>query len=424
MNESASTAAALGGPSASPWPRIAIGDVARTSSGTTPSRRRAERYFAGGTVPWVKTLDLRNGEISATDECVTDLAVQETSLQMYPPGTVLVAMYGGFNQIGRTGLLRIPACVNQALSAIQVNRDRVLPEYLLAVLNFRVEHWKAVASSSRKDPNITGNDVRAFELPLPSMDEQRSIAAALADVDALFAKLDQQIVKKRDLQRAVMQQLLAGRTRLAGFSAPWPESSFGELFEFLRNASNSRADLSASGEVGYVHYGDIHLHSSPFIDARRDLLTFIDADKVKSTPPLRDGDVLMADASEDTEAIGKAVEITGLGGLRAVGGLHTLVLRPRPGRLARGFAGYVQFMPAVRTALVRAATGVSVYGVSKSSVRAIVTPLPGVEEQSAIAEFLSDMGAEIVALEARREKTRQLKQGMMQALLTGRIRLV
>ncbi len=81
-------------------------------------------------------------------------------------------------------------------------------------------------------------------------------------------------------------------------------------------------------------------------------------------------------------------------------------------------------MPAVRTALVRAATGVSVYGVSKSSVRAIVTPVPGVEEQSAITEILSEMGAEIAALEARRDKTRQLKQGMMQALLTGRIRLV
>lgn len=273
-------------------------------------------------------------------------------------------------------------------------------------------------------PHISPVDIRqfAFRIPLDEA-EQRVIAAALSDVDALLAKLDQLIAKKRDLKHAAMQQLLTGRTRLAGSSAPWPESSFGEVFEFLRNASNSRADLSASGDVGYVHYGDIHLHSSPFFDARRDLLTFIDAGKVKSTPPLRDGDVLMADASEDTEAIGKAVEITGLGGRRAVGGLHTLVLRPRPGRLARGFAGYVQFMPAVRAALVRAATGVSVYGVSKSSVRAIVTPLPGVEEQSVIAEILSDMGAEIAALEVRRDKTRQLKQGMMQALLTGRIRL-
>jgi type I restriction enzyme S subunit len=297
--------------------------------------------------------------------------------------------------------------------------------FVLATLLGHAFSVFAESASARSGiPKINRDELAEFSVATPPPAEQNAIATALSDVDALLAKLGQLIAKKRDLMQGAMQQLLTGRTRLAGFSDTWRESSFGELFEFLRNASNSRADLSASGDVGYVHYGDIHLHSSPFFDSRRDLLTFIDAGKVKSTPSLRDGDVLMADASEDTEAIGKAVEITGLGGLRAVGGLHTLVLRPRPGRLARGFAGYVQFMPAVRTAIVRAATGVSVYGVSKSSVRAIVTPLPGVEEQSAIAEILSDMGAEIVALEARREKTRQLKQGMMQALLTGRIRLV
>jgi type I restriction enzyme S subunit len=150
MTGAASAAHDVASLSAPHWPRAALGDVARTSSGTTPSRRRAERYFASGTVPWVKTLDLRNGEIWATDECVTELAVRETNLQVYPPGTVLVAMYGGFNQIGRTGLLRISACVNQALSAVQVNRNRVVPEYLLAVLNFRVEHWKVVASVTNR----------------------------------------------------------------------------------------------------------------------------------------------------------------------------------------------------------------------------------------------------------------------------------
>lgn len=91
------------------WQRVKLGEVAHTSSGTTPSRRDAERYFANGTIPWVRTLDLRNGEIWTTDEQVTDAALEETSLLVYPPGTVLVAMYGGFNQIGRTGLLRVSA---------------------------------------------------------------------------------------------------------------------------------------------------------------------------------------------------------------------------------------------------------------------------------------------------------------------------
>ena len=99
-------------------------------------------------------------------------ALNETSLRIYPVGTVLIAMYGGFKQIGRTGLLRIPAAVNQAITAIQPATNILWPEYLLMALNYRVDHWKGVASSSRKDPNITSHDIRSFCIALPSVSEQ------------------------------------------------------------------------------------------------------------------------------------------------------------------------------------------------------------------------------------------------------------
>jgi type I restriction enzyme S subunit len=86
------------------WEVKALGEVASTSSGTTPSRGLAQRYFSGGSINWVKTLDLNNSEIHSTDELVTHIALDETSLKIYPIGTVLIAMYGGFNQIGRTGI--------------------------------------------------------------------------------------------------------------------------------------------------------------------------------------------------------------------------------------------------------------------------------------------------------------------------------
>jgi type I restriction enzyme S subunit len=116
-----------------------------------------ERYFRDGSIAWVKTMDLNDCEITLTSEQVTELALKETSLRVYPVGTVLVAMYGGFQQIGRTGLLRIPATVNQAISAIQPDSAKLLSEYLLANLNHRVDYWKRVASSSRKDPNINSH---------------------------------------------------------------------------------------------------------------------------------------------------------------------------------------------------------------------------------------------------------------------------
>jgi type I restriction enzyme S subunit len=100
------------------------------------------------------------------------------------------------------------------------------------------------------------------------------------------------------------------------------------------------------------------------------------------------------------------------------------LLRGDPRFLAGNFKAYLQFIPAVKKALARLATGISVYGVSKHSVRSIEVALPNVEEQTAIASVLSDMDAEIEALEARLAKTRLLKQGVMQELLTGRTRLV
>src|SRR5690242_11648777 len=77
------------------WDASTLGSLCATSSGTTPPRRMHERYYRNGPIPWVKTLDLNNSEIFSTEESVTDFALQETSLQLNPPGSVLVAMYGG-----------------------------------------------------------------------------------------------------------------------------------------------------------------------------------------------------------------------------------------------------------------------------------------------------------------------------------------
>jgi type I restriction enzyme, S subunit len=120
------------------WQVAALGAVSETSSGTTPPRALQERYYQNGSIFWVKTLDLNNSDIFFTEENVTELALKETSLKCYPIGTVLVAMYGGFNQIGRTGLLGQPATVNQAITAVRPNKSHLVAQYLIRNLNYRV----------------------------------------------------------------------------------------------------------------------------------------------------------------------------------------------------------------------------------------------------------------------------------------------
>lgn len=159
------------------WQRIRIGDLFRTRSGTTP-RRDNSAYFEGGCIPWVKTLDLTDGPVRETDEKITELALKVTNLEILPKGTVLIAMYGGFNQIGRSGVLEIEAAHNQAMTAL-LPSDKVEPYFLNAILISSKEYWKSVANSTRKDPNITKSDVLNFELPLPDIEIQRAIVTQL-----------------------------------------------------------------------------------------------------------------------------------------------------------------------------------------------------------------------------------------------------
>lgn len=230
--------------------------------------------------------------------------------------------------------------------------------------------------------------------------------------------------KKRDIQQATMQQLLTGKTRLPGFSGEWKVRKFGEIFQFLNTANNSRSDLSENGEIKYIHYGDIHTKWRSFLDCSSDELPLIQRDKVRNVPFLEDGDLVMVDASEDYEGLGISVEVKNATGRKVVAGLHTLLLRGEKEVLADGFKGYLQYIPAVKDLLKKAATGISVYGISKNNVKNISICLPDITEQRAIATILSDMNAEIAALEQKLEKLRALKQGMMQELLTGKTRLI
>ena len=130
------------------------------------------------------------------------------------------------------------------------------------------------------------------------------------------------------------------RTELGLFPAEWSVCSIGELFDFLRTASNSRADLDGTGDTAYLHYGDIHIRFNHFIDFSCDNVPRLAADTRDAAALLRNGDLIVADASEDEAGVGKSVEIRNLGSTIAVSGLHTLLLRPKNWRTIEGYRGY------------------------------------------------------------------------------------
>jgi type I restriction enzyme S subunit len=246
-------------------------------------------------------------------------------------------------------------------------------------------------------------------------------------VDGLLGGLDQLIAKKRDLKQAAMQQLLTGQTRLPGFHGEWEVKTFGELFNFSGGYSASRDQLSSEGHC-YLHYGDIHGATKTTVDVRADYQNIPKLDiplkQVAAKSLLEDGDVVFVDASEDDEGTSRHVVVVNKENKPFISGLHTIVAKSKTDELAHEYRRYCFQTAAVRQQFLFYAVGTKVSGISKTNIAKLKMFVPKVPEQTAIAEVLTEMDAELAALEQRREKTRAFKQAMMQELLTGRIRLI
>jgi len=269
--------------------------------------------------------------------------------------------------------------------------------------------------STIKHIYITIVDKMLLGIPLDKV-EQRAIAEALNDVDGLLAGLDRLIAKKRDLKQAAMQQLLSGQTRLPGFHGEWGAKRLGALGAFLKG-SGVKKDEAISGDLPCVRYGEIYTHHD---DVVREFNSFISVAVAATSTPLQKGDVLFAGSGETKEEIGKAVAF--VHECEAYAGGDIVVFRPDGANAL--FLGYYLNSRPIQKQKASRGQGDAVVHISAASLAAIELAIPSLPEQTAIAEVLTEMDAELMGLGQRREKTSALKQAMMQELLTGRTRLV
>lgn len=426
------------------WEVYTLHEICGFGGGTTPPRSQHDRYFVGGNNNWIKTTDLNNSLIGLAEEQITDLAISETGLKKHPVGTVLVAMYGGFNQIGRTGLITQPSAINQALVAVKPKPKKLDSYYLLSELNYNVDYWKGVASSSRKDPNITSNDVKNYKIALPSVEEQTAIANALSDVDALLTELEKLIAKKQAIKTATMQQLLTGKTRLPQFATyaegekqgqskgtktseqgeipeDWDVTSIASLTRNIidyRGRTPKKLGMDwGGGDIVALSAGNV---KKGFIDFEEDCYLGSDALYKKW---MKNGDVEKDDIVFTMEApLGNVALIPD--SKRYILSQRTVLLQLNREEYEPTFVYQLMMSNHFQNLLSDSATGSTAQGIKRTRFEQLLLCLPSSkEEQMAIATILSDMDSEIQILEQRLAKTRQIKQGMMQELLTGRTRL-
>lgn len=262
-------------------------------------------------------------------------------------------------------------------------------------------------------------------IPVPSLTEQENIAEAISDADRIIHLLEKLTNKKKAIKQGAMQELLKGKKRLPGFDGMWQSFVFGDLFDFVPNNAFTRAQMDVSGRVKNIHYGDILTKFGAYISADSKDIPYIakeiDLSRFSEKCYLQSGDLVIADTAED-DTVGKALEVINVD-CPVLAGQHTLLCRPKI-KFAPKFLGYYLNSECYHAQLLPYIVGTKVSSVSKASVAQTKLVIPEYEEQQAIAEILSNMDAEIEVLEKKLEKYRLVKQGMMQQLLTGKIRLV
>ncbi len=282
-------------------------------------------------------------------------------------------------------------------------------------------------------PGFNLGQLRAMCLKVPPLPEQRAIASTLRDVDVLLVALDHLIAKKRDIKQAAMQELLTGKRRLPGFacSKGYKQTEVGLIPENweIRSASS----ILNKGRLGGNYPNQDKETNYPLIKMGNIGRGNIDNEKIEyiidgvvpnEMDRLRYGDLLF-NTRNTLDLVGKVAVWRDELPL-AYYNSNLMRLEFKPDEIASTFfANYAFNSTGCISRLREIATGTtSVAAIYTRDLLKIPFPLPPLPEQHAIATVLSDMDSEIAALEARREKTRALKQGMMQELLTGRIRLV
>ncbi len=372
-----------------------------------------------GDYPFYKVSDMNNEGntlfMGKSNHWVTEVTRKEIGARAFPAGSIIFAKIGAAIFLERKRILSRPSCIDNNVMALIFESDKADFRFFHYVF-LTIELGKLVSATAL--PSLNGRDIAALNLAVPPLPEQRAIAATLADADGLIAALEGMIAKKRDIKQAAMQHLLTGKTRLPGFSGEWEVKRLGEVFEIGSSKRVFQSEWKTQGVPFYRAREIVLLADNEAIENQ----LFVSRDLYESYK-----------ANSGVPEVGDML-VTGVGTLGRVfvvesdqefyfkdGNIIWFKIR---GKMSAGFLRQLFLTEEIMRQIKDSAGGSTVGTYTISGAKKTVIPFPSLSEQAAIAEVLSDMDADLAALEARAAKARAVKQGMMQELLTGRVRLV
>lgn len=376
----------------SDWVYCTFKDVLNTfSSGATPYRAIPEYYK--GKIRWISSGELNYNVIYDTIEHISETAVKNTNLKMHESGTFLMAITGleAEGTRGRCAIVGAPSTTNQSCLALNGTK-KLGTDYLFWFYRQWGDYLAFKYCQGTKQQSYTASIVKKLPICCPkNTKEQTAIATALSDTDALIAALDKKIAKKQQIKQGTMQQLLTGKKRLPGFSGEWVERKIGDALSIKHGRDQKQIEClngkyPVLGTGGVIGRTDIPLYSKESVLIGRK--GTIDKPYYYNTPFWTVDTLFYSEINSGYDA---------------------------------KYLFYI--FNQIDWYLYNEASGVP--SLNAKVIESIKIIIPQTKsEQAAIAQILTDMDNEIAQLEKERNKYKEIKAGMMQVLLTGRVRLV
>jgi type I restriction enzyme S subunit len=392
------------------WKVRNLSDVSRkiTDGDHVTPIRTSQGYYL------LSARNVLNGRIDVSDVDYVPFAEYQRMKQRCGPeaGDILISCSG---TIGRVTVVPVGfECVLVRSAALaKIDPELADGTFLQFWLQGSKAQWQIASSVNQgAQPNLFLNHIERLLCPQPPLPEQRAIATALSDVDGLLGGLDRLIAKKRDLKQAAMQQLLTGQTRLPGFHGEWKVKRLGEIAKIQRGASPRPIDspvwFDDNSKVGWVRISDVTCAGMFLLETTQRLSPL----GVKQSRPVAAGSLIMSICATVGRPIITQIDVCIHDGFVVFDNLEA----------DQRFLYY--FLKWIEPEWSKHGQTGSQMNLNTGLINGTRISLPPVPEQTAIAEVLSEMDGELAVLEQRREKTRALKQAMMQELLTGRTRLI
>lgn len=270
-------------------------------------------------------------------------------------------------------------------------------------------------------PLITGGMLKKMPVRYGLKEERETLIDYFTSLDSQISASTSRLASLKQMKAASLQAMFPqeGETvpkiRFKGFEGEWKKVMFSETFEFLKNNSLSRAELSNEGDIVNVHYGDVLIKYGDLLNIQNEELTFIADNKIGNTLynscHLQNGDIIIADAAEDN-TVGKCSEIVNICNKRVVSGLHTIPCRPL-NRFAQGYLGHYINSESYHNQLLPLIQGSKISSISKKTLSQTIVLVPSIEEQKCIGNYFTSLDRQISLQSQRLEKLKQIKSACL-----------